>query len=97
MEVPELKSSHRATSVGPAEASAPMVNVEAVQERLECVGLRDLDLESCDVSADWQTKLADLVVKYEDVFSLHHLDCGKARGFVHRTRLTDERLFCLPY
>jgi hypothetical protein len=68
-----------------------------VRERLEHVGLRDLDLESCDVTTEWQTKLADLVIKYEDIFSQHHLDCGEAKEFVHRIRLTDERPFRLPY
>lgn len=48
------------------------------------------------MSADWQRKLADLVIN-EDVFSRHHLDCGEAKGFVHRIRLTDERPFRLPY
>lgn len=67
-----------------------------MQEPLEHIGLKDLDLECCDVSADWQRKLADLVIKYEDVFSRHHLDCGEAKGFVHRIQLTDERPFRLP-
>ena len=44
-----------------------------------------------------QGKLADLVLKYEDVFSRHNLDCGEAKEFVHRIRLTDERPFRLPY
>lgn len=82
MEAPELKSLHQATSIRPAE-----VNAETVQERLELVGLSDLDLASCDISAEWRSKLADLVIRYEDVFSHHHLDCGEAKGFVHRIRL----------
>ena len=49
------------------------------------------------MSADCQRKLADLVVRYEDVFSRHHLDCGEAKEFVHRIRLTDDRPFRLPY
>lgn len=61
------------------------------------LALCDLDLGSCDVSVDWQNKLADLVVQYEDVFSRHHLDCGKAKEFVHRVHLTDEKHFRLPY
>ena len=82
MEVPELKRIHQAASVEPAGTSAPTGDVEALQERLERVGLGDI--ESCDVSADCQRKLADLVVRYEDVFSRHHLDCGEAKEFVHR-------------
>ena len=97
MEAPELSAAQQATSVSPAGTSAPTANIETVRERLEHVGLRDLDLESCDVTAEWQTKLADLVVKYEDIFSHHHLDCGEAKEFVHRIRLTDERPFRLPY
>lgn len=97
MEIPEVKSSHRAISVEPVRTSAPAGDAKIVQERLERVGLGDLDIESCDVSADWQRKLADLVIKYEDVFSRHHLDCGEAKGFVHKMRLMDERPFRLPY
>ena len=97
MEAPELSAAQQATSVSPAGTSAPTANIKTVRERLEHVGLRDLDLESCDVTAEWQTKLADLVVKYEDIFSHHHLDCGEAKEFVHRIRLTDERPFRLPY
>lgn len=97
MEAPELSAAQQATSVSPAGTSAPTADIKTVRERLEHVGLRDLDLESCDVTAEWQTKLADLVVKYEDIFSHHHLDCGEAKEFVHRIRLTDERPFRLPY
>lgn len=97
MEAPELKAGHQVALTEPARGSASMVNAETVREKLEHVGLRDLDLESCDVTAEWQAKLADLVVKYEDVFSRHHLDCGEAKEFVHRIRLTDDRPFRLPY
>lgn len=96
MEIPELRSSHQATSIDPAETSAPTGVASAVQEQLEHIGLKDLDLECFDVSADWQRKLADLVIKYEDVFSRRHLDCNEAKGFVHRIRLTDERPIHLP-
>lgn len=70
---------------------------DSIQERLQHAGLGDLDIQSCDVSDEWQKKLADLVIRYEDVFSRHHLDCGEAKTFVHRIRLTDERPFRLPY
>lgn len=95
MEVPEL--SQQSTRTEPTGTSVPTVDVGTVQERLDRVGLGDLDLKSCDVSSDWQEKLADLVVNYQDVFSRHHLDCGEAKGFVHRIRLTDDRPFRLPY
>ncbi|KAL2089297.1 hypothetical protein ACEWY4_013985 [Coilia grayii] len=36
-------------------------------------------------------------LRYEDVFSRHHLDCGEAKGFVNRIRLVDDRPFRLPY
>lgn len=97
MEVPELRHCHQTTQRDSASASAPQASNASVQERLERVGLGDLDLTSCDVSVDWQRKLADLVVRYEDVFSRHHLDCGEVKGFVHRIRLIDERPFRLPY
>ncbi|KAJ8011672.1 hypothetical protein DPEC_G00060680 [Dallia pectoralis] len=93
----ELSAAQQVMSTGTAGPSATMENVKPMRERLERVGLRDLDLESCDVAAEWRAKLADLVVKYEDIFSHHHLDCGEAKEFVHRIRLTDERPFRLPY
>lgn len=51
MEVPELKSSHQATSAEPAGTSALLGDVNAVQERLKRVGQGDLDLMSCDASS----------------------------------------------
>lgn len=74
-----------------------MGDVNAVQERLKRIGQGDLDLMSCDASENWKRKLADLVIKNEDILSRHHLDCGETTGFVHRIRLTDERPFRLPY
>ncbi|KAL7865130.1 hypothetical protein SRHO_G00103770 [Serrasalmus rhombeus] len=68
-----------------------------VKEALKLVGLSDLDLEACDVSETWKEKLADLVLKYEDIFSHHHLDCGEAKGFVHRIHLVDDKPFRLPF
>ncbi len=66
-------------------------------DKLAGLGLQDLSVDNCDVSEIWKEKLTDLIVKYEDVFSRHHLDCGKAAGFCHRIRLTDDRPFRLPY
>lgn len=62
MEVPEVKCSHQATSVEPTGGSAQTGVAETVRERIERLGLGDLDLESSDVSEDWQRKLADLVL-----------------------------------
>lgn len=41
--------------------------------------------------------LSDILAKYECIFSRHKLDCGKAEGYVHRIRLSDEHPFRLPY
>ncbi|KAL7878642.1 hypothetical protein AOLI_G00096160 [Acnodon oligacanthus] len=68
-----------------------------VNEELKLVGLSDLDLESCDVSETWKEKLTDLVLKYEDVFSRHYLDCGEAKVFVHRIRLVDDKPVRIPF
>ncbi|KAL7876399.1 hypothetical protein AOLI_G00113620 [Acnodon oligacanthus] len=68
-----------------------------LNEELKLVGLSDLDLESCDVSETWKENLAGLALKYEDVFSRHHLDCGEAKGFVHRIHLVDDKPFRLPF
>uniref|UniRef100_A0A8C6KM80 Gypsy retrotransposon integrase-like protein 1 n=2 Tax=Nothobranchius TaxID=28779 RepID=A0A8C6KM80_NOTFU len=92
----DVTCSYQATTVK-STVDPTAENNDCVQERLKSVGLGDLDLQSCDVSDGWRRKLADLVISYEDVFSRHHLDCGEAKGFVHRIRLTDERPFRLPY
>ena len=42
-------------------------------------------------------KLVQLLECYNDVFSKHEMDCGEAKGFVHRIRLTDDLPFRLPY
>lgn len=66
-------------------------------QRLEAVGLADLDIESCSISLTTKEKLVQLLERYNDVFSKHALDCGEVKGFVHRIRLMDERPFRLPY
>lgn len=65
--------------------------------RLDDLGLSDLNVGDCEVSPFWKNKLVDLIEKYECVFSRHSLDCGEAKGFCHRIRVTDDRPFRLPY
>lgn len=65
--------------------------------RLQQVGLGDLDIDLCHTDDAGKTRLVELLEKYNDVFSKHALDCGKAEGFVHRIRLVDDRPFRLPY
>lgn len=38
-----------------------------------------------------------LIQEYEEVFSKHRLDCGRAKEFVHRIHLSDSRPFRFPY
>lgn len=45
----------------------------------------------------YRHKLADLIEQFEDILSLHLLDCEEAEGFVHRIHLTDDRPLCIPY
>lgn len=51
-------------------------------------GLADIDVEGCEVSDEWKRKLAELMLTYKDIFSRDKLDCGEAKGFVHRIHLT---------
>lgn len=44
-----------------------------------------------------KSQLVDLIMRYDDVISRHHLDCGKAVGFVHWIHLTDHRPFHLTF
>lgn len=71
--------------------------VRSTDDKLKSVGLDSLDIHSCDVSECYKQRIADLVVQYEDIFSRHHLDCGEAKGFVHRIHLSDDRPFRLPF
>jgi len=64
---------------------------------LHDLGLGDIDVDSCDVSSACTEKLVQLIARYQSIFSRHRLDCGKAKGCVHRIRLSDERPFRLPY
>ncbi|KAI5089736.1 interleukin-1 receptor accessory protein-like 1-A isoform X1, partial [Silurus meridionalis] len=70
---------------------------EDLRCRLRQRGLETIDLDSCEVSGSWKTKLCNLVLEYESVFLRHSLDCGEVSGFVHRIRLFDERPFRLPF
>ena len=78
-------------------AVPPTADADSVKSRLQSVGLSNIDIESCEVSEDCKRRMADLVLMYEDIFSCHHLDCGEAKGFVHRIHLSDSRPFRVPY
>lgn len=70
---------------------------EDLVKQLEHAGLGALDINSCEASEDCKNKLRELILQYENIFSRHHLDCGKAEGFVHRIHVTDTKPFRLPY
>lgn len=78
-------------------STAPPTELGALKSQLNSMGLSNVDVDSCEVSDDYKGKLANLVLQYQDVFSRHHLDCGEAKGFVHRIRLSDNKPFRLPY
>lgn len=78
-------------------AMPPITDAGSAKEKLCSIGLSTVDVESCEVSVNCKTKMADLVMQYEDIFSRHHLDCGEAKDFVHRIHLSDNRPFRLPY
>ena len=81
----------------PTESPLTKDDLHSAHEKLESVGLSGLDMNSRDVSEQCRSKMADLIVRYEDIFSRHHLDCGEAKGFIHRIHLSDPRPFRLPY
>lgn len=90
-EVPLLSSSQV------ADPTTSLVGGDELKEQLLHVGLGGLSIDACEVSEGCRKQLLDLVLRYEDIFSRHHLDCGKAQGFVHRIHLTDTKPFNLPY
>lgn len=67
------------------------------KQKLKDLGLGDVDIDGCQVSHSTKSQLVEMLEQYQDVFSKHHPDCGEAKGFVHRIRLTDDRPFRLPY
>lgn len=72
-------------------------NSPDLKHKLRQVGLTDIDIDQCYASQSCKEKLVTLLERYNDIFSKHPLDCGEAKDFVHRIRLTDERPFRLPY
>ncbi len=79
------------------EEPLPIRSSDEMKQVLSELNLDDLDLESCEVSAHWKDKLLHIIEKYESVFSRDKMDCGEAKGFVHRIILTDDRPFRFPY
>ncbi|KAI2668493.1 Transposon Tf2-8 polyprotein [Labeo rohita] len=77
-------------------AAYPESNCADLEKKLAEVGLKDIDINFCQISHSTQQELV-LLVSYNDIFSKHALDCGEAKGFSHRIHLTDERPFRLPY
>ncbi|KAJ8353387.1 hypothetical protein SKAU_G00209540 [Synaphobranchus kaupii] len=91
----DLVSCHQNTSTVPATPVCP--DARCAGEKLESIGLSELDISLCDASSECKDKLSELIVRYQDVFSRNHLDCGKAEEFVHRIHLIDQKPFRLPF
>lgn len=91
-----LQGLSRAEMVVKESQSIPNSSVD-FKQRMETVGLSDLNIQSCSISHETKEKLVQLLERYHDVFSKHTLDCGEVKGFVHRIWLMDERPFRLPY
>uniref|UniRef100_A0A3B1IUQ7 Gypsy retrotransposon integrase-like protein 1 n=1 Tax=Astyanax mexicanus TaxID=7994 RepID=A0A3B1IUQ7_ASTMX len=79
------------------EHTSKETSIADLKERLQKAGLGDIDIDSCQASLSTKFQLVQMLETYKDVFSRHHLDCGEAKDFVHRIRLTDDRPFRLPY
>lgn len=82
-----------------AENSPPLSHRtrEEMRRVLHDLNLTDVDLESCEVSDDWRDRLLEIIERHESIFSRDKMDCGEAKGFVHRIHLTDDRPFRMPY
>lgn len=84
-------------SVGDVDGAGESCSTSDFLGSLQKLDLGDLDIDSCDVSSYWKSQLVQLIKRHQDVFSKHKLDCGKAKDFVHRIHLLDDRPFRLPY
>lgn len=78
-------------------APSSVSSAVCLDKSLSELGLSDINVDSCQVSAACKSQLTQLISEYQDIFSRHSLDCGEVRGYVHRIRLTDDRPFRLPY
>lgn len=77
---------------------SPSACLTGQQEKsLSDLGLSDVDIDACQVSKDCKSRLTQLIIVYQDIFSKHPLDCGEVKGYTHRIHLTDDRPFRLPY
>lgn len=90
------------TCVPDKEKQQPFISCSAsstaqLSSRLAELGLGDIDVDSCQTSEACKTRLIQLLIDYQDIFSKHPLDCGEVKDYTHRIRLTDERPFRLPY
>lgn len=66
----------------------------SAKEKLVSIGLVNLNLSLR--SDECKNEMVDPIVRYEHIFSRHHLGCGRAEGFVSRIRLADHKPVILP-
>jgi len=64
---------------------------------LSVLGLSDIEIGLCQVSEACKSRLRELIIEYQEIFSKHPLDCGEVKGYIHRIRLTDDHPFRRPY
>lgn len=98
----EVKQLHTQKHISDALTQHPDTSpgvslADQLPKDLSELGLCDVDIDSCQVSVDCQSRLTQLLVEYQDIFSRNSLDCGEVTGHTHRIHLTDDRPFRLPY
>ncbi len=54
----------------------PESSSEDLEKKLAEVGLKEIDINLCQVSHSTKRELVQLLVSYNDIFSKHALDCG---------------------
>lgn len=59
--------------------------------------LSDINIGSFEVSLHWKGQLAEVMQKYNMVFSSDKLNCSKAKDFQHHIYVIEKRLFHLPH
>lgn len=79
------------------DTSPTVYFADQLAKSLSEMGLSDVDIGSCQVSEDCKSRLTQLLIEYQDIFSKHSLDCGEVKEYTHRIHLTDNRPFRLPY
>lgn len=77
-------------------AVKPPALMSSCDDVAKSVGLGELNIDLCDVLDQCIQQLLHFL-RYKDIFSSNHLDCGEARSILHHIYLSKPRPFRLHF